>query len=627
MIKKVLNKIKDKLFPSGTTRRKRARRVYLLIKHFFLILLWPYYKIKIREFIKNRSILSRNDSGTLFSLDNINEYRFANLSKNVNVIQKKGSFFLGGWAVDSCSVDLAGWIFIQIDGKLFRAGYKQDRPDVSKAFNNPNYRFSGFSCVINTVKLSVGLHEVKLLVVSKSCSEYFELSTGIKLFVSTDSQTGFLNIGPVESWRIKKYIEYFEKKEAFYRPINFFKVLELIEKCCKIFKADKNFSGDYKIYTLKSVKQYCKTHNLLYRKKIDSQNTTVYEPRYYSDNKSNYKITVKQPEIYIAELNNVFITGESSVIISNDNYAFFDMGLNPETKRYNFRDGVLRYADSGYAIIKISDENESFIEKGIMISGTASRNYFHWLFEFITRLSLLSDDTQYSGFPLIVDEAVLAIPQMADVLKIYSGGREIISIVQNTKYRIKTLVVPSYLTWIPLNIRKNSIIKSTDAIISAQGVNYLRDRMKVAVEENGIKNEKRKVFISRKSVKTLYRVLLNEEEIVQIFKDYGFDIIYPESMSFREQYECFSKATVIAGASGAGMTNIVFAPKDCQIICLINKRIDFSGYSTIAGIIGQKMIFIEGEIDPHINNVNIKYQSSFKINIEKLVQYLEMSCS
>lgn len=73
-----------------------------------------------------------------------------------------------------------------------------------------------------------------------------------------------------------------------------------------------------------------------------------------------------------------------------------------------------------------------------------------------------------------------------------------------------------------------------------------------------------RLFIKRGSQAARYHQ--QEELIADKFEKQGFSIVQSESLTFREQVELFSRAGVIAGLHGAGLTNGVFAPRGTKIL-------------------------------------------------------------
>ncbi len=74
-----------------------------------------------------------------------------------------------------------------------------------------------------------------------------------------------------------------------------------------------------------------------------------------------------------------------------------------------------------------------------------------------------------------------------------------------------------------------------------------------------------RVFISRNGSPERKR-LANEDELLPLIEDYGFSVVRPERMSLAQQVRALSKAKVVLGAHGAGMTNLLFSPSGTQLL-------------------------------------------------------------
>jgi capsular polysaccharide biosynthesis protein len=58
----------------------------------------------------------------------------------------------------------------------------------------------------------------------------------------------------------------------------------------------------------------------------------------------------------------------------------------------------------------------------------------------------------------------------------------------------------------------------------------------------------------------------NEHEVEAVLARLGFAIVRPQDHSFDEQVTMFSRARVVVGPHGAGLTNAAFAPQGCLVI-------------------------------------------------------------
>jgi len=61
------------------------------------------------------------------------------------------------------------------------------------------------------------------------------------------------------------------------------------------------------------------------------------------------------------------------------------------------------------------------------------------------------------------------------------------------------------------------------------------------------------------------RKLTNTEQVEAVFARYGYQSIYPVSLSLPDQIRLFSSASHVAGSLGAGLSNIAFAPTGCEV--------------------------------------------------------------
>src|SRR5262249_5451910 len=74
-----------------------------------------------------------------------------------------------------------------------------------------------------------------------------------------------------------------------------------------------------------------------------------------------------------------------------------------------------------------------------------------------------------------------------------------------------------------------------------------------------------RIYVSRRGVSS-FREVHNEHEVEAAMAQLGFTTVRPETLTFDQQVIAFSRARVIAGPHGAGLTNAVFAPSGCLVI-------------------------------------------------------------
>jgi hypothetical protein len=93
------------------------------------------------------------------------------------VISKEESFInITGWAVDTDAKDVAGGVYVDVDGRLFPAFYGIDtkgRKHVGDLFESPSYRYSGFERAIPLSKIGTGTHTLSVIVLANDRKSYY----------------------------------------------------------------------------------------------------------------------------------------------------------------------------------------------------------------------------------------------------------------------------------------------------------------------------------------------------------------------------------------------------------------------------------------------------------------------
>jgi capsular polysaccharide biosynthesis protein len=97
----------------------------------------------------------------------------------------------------------------------------------------------------------------------------------------------------------------------------------------------------------------------------------------------------------------------------------------------------------------------------------------------------------------------------------------------------------------------------------------LRETYLPWIENTSSAGSEVKIYISRLNQG---RFPQNELAIQELFTDYGFEILDLVGRSFKDQIELFSRANVVAGTHGAGLSNIVWSGPNTSVIEIIDWR-------------------------------------------------------
>ena len=341
-----------------------------------------------------------------------------------------------------------------------------------------------------------------------------------------------------------------------------------------------------------------------------SSTQSVCIPEYFNIS-SEQILEYQAPEINIYMLNNVKIFGETNIILTADqsillNNLFFTSGKRLDLK-YGFLAGTQK--DTAYYADVVDEET---IAQGIYLINPANYNYYHFIYETLSRLIVADYDSSLKKWPILVDECVQKYSSIMHLLDRLRVSHEIIWIKKNKKYLIRELAYPEIPNWMPSNILFNAISIEKDYMISKKFLYALSERLNFETHDSPRKN----IYVSRKNLSTSR--LNNEKDVEQIFSDAGFEIIHPETMSLEEQAVTFHNAEYVAGVSGGALSNIIFCHPGTTLICIFPEEFHFYLYSTIAHNLGLKNIFLDANIScktPYVSTATFTLNLSYLRNL------------
>jgi hypothetical protein len=176
--------------------------------------------------------------------------------------------------------------------------------------------------------------------------------------------------------------------------------------------------------------------------------------------------------------------------------------------------------------------------------------YFHWITEISPRLWIAN---QYidSSIPLLIPEYFLDKLRFSNSF-LEPFNRNIISFKADELVDVDNLMFVSQTGGI-FNYQPLSIHSSTQFLKNY----YLGNNVYKKINDQ-------KVYISRS--RSGKRMILNEDKIAPLLNQYGYQIVYTEELSLKEQIKLFSQTTHLLSLHGAGLSNMVFMPPNSKVI-------------------------------------------------------------
>ena len=197
-----------------------------------------------------------------------------------------------------------------------------------------------------------------------------------------------------------------------------------------------------------------------------------------------------------------------------------------------------------------------------------------------------------------------------------NNNREMIALSKGERYKVKNLYHLSCPNLIPPNFVRDNDILPDDLAYDLEIISYLRNKL---IPLSSKTDFPKRIYISRK--KASGRRQFNENEIFDILKKKGFQTVFPENYSIIDQIAMFNNAELIIGGSGAAFTNLIFCKKTCKVIILAKNTLPFSGFSTIASMVGTKVVYYTERINKVEDMKDI--HESFHINTDKFKIFID----
>ena len=311
---------------------------------------------------------------------------------------------------------------------------------------------------------------------------------------------------------------------------------------------------------------------------------------------NNYLYEIKDARIY-TDLN------EHVSIIKNHH-------IIPEISFQHIK-GVLRNIKHNRAL---EEGTPYFIKefKGIIFSlvqGGSSNNYFHFLFDIITRLRILQEfyNLNEIDYFYINRKINWQIKFLNFFFKIPYKKLLFAESFRHIKAS-KILIVKH--PWYNKGHFQQQIKNIPDWIIFYLRNNFLRFKKKFKSNE--------KIFIDRSDSVFSHCKIINNKQIADFLKGRGFSVYKVSNLSFFKQIYLFNNAKIIIGPHGAAFTNLIFCKKNTKIIEFIPKNHGSIKCLKISKLLQLKYKRIE--IKRSLNNLKLGDMYINKAMIKKIIK-------
>lgn len=202
------------------------------------------------------------------------------------------------------------------------------------------------------------------------------------------------------------------------------------------------------------------------------------------------------------------------------------------------------------------------VESGILLSGRATSNYFHWLIEYLPRALVAKSVPEEVPFIVAKDLP----PQFLESLQAIAPERKLVSVDFSREHLfVKKLYIPSFHTYLP----DDYSVPFWEGGGFSRGV--LLEQKRRIERWAGCDHDlvpSRRIYLDRAGSRSVY----NRKKVIQILRAHGFEVVRTETLSFLEQVRMFNSAEVIIGSTGAAMASLLFMRPKTKILAFITPR-------------------------------------------------------
>ena len=296
------------------------------------------------------------------------------------------------------------------------------------------------------------------------------------------------------------------------------------------------------------------------------------------------------------------VLGMSNIILNQNGHASLEnICFNP-----NISDKVIDKEETSFTAdgkqIEFSSNAETSIDNAVFIGG--HWNFGHWLFNHIGRFCFINEELTKDTTFLVPTSLTKKQIEMLKYFGVESSNMLLIK--PGTIVNVAQLLVPQ-MPW-------HSI--SEFGTWWSPGV-FKELREKLGLHKASVTNATRKILLSRRN--TLWRRLVNEDEIYISLEKFGFEIIDIGTLSVKQQFELGQQTSCLITPLGANSNFFLNLPSGANVIELAPPMefMNVTGPFATASGLNYKQIVGTANNTPGISKIDQDYSVDCSLVIDE----------
>jgi len=304
--------------------------------------------------------------------------------------------------------------------------------------------------------------------------------------------------------------------------------------------------------------------------------------------------------------------GGSDLVLDAAGFALHDGLAHPLGTLANLvHDKAVAWRHAERLVARPPRERLELAEEAVSLLGVSSRQFGHWLFEFLPRLRHFEGRMDWPRATYLVDAGMPDTHLQA--LGLVLGQVPRVRVIEaDVAVRAAKLWVAGRDVFFPHYVHQSVADSVHIAPSHGPSLQWLRQRW---LAGRGVAVPRRRWFVRRS---TPLRGLLNQDEVeAHLVRRWAFEAIEPERLAFDAQVQHFAEAEWIVGAHGSALSNALACPGGARVLTLFNGQPgNLPSWAAALEALGIRHAFLAGQADTGSHPV--RHHWRFRIDLAAL---------